>query len=407
MWPPDPTLVPAPAPSRASERIVAIALHPPGPAAPATGDDDSAPGPQQPRPHPVAPSHRGSASTKCETEVGSLPATTMATDEGGSRDARPPAAMQATSNLGKSVVLGPTRDAANVMVVKRDAEDTQQRSRSRGEEIEPTPRLPPPDFRPAHARAVASFDASRCIVIIDTGADDSLVSARMLRFGVKHLPWSERDGRITGVAQQGIAVLRRAVLEVQLGPVRALTPFVVALGVGFDAILGVGFLYEHGISVNLAQHCLVFEADDGLIVPLVGHQPRFKHVCLYVALYPGELALVRFACECPGRRIGPQRALDVYLIAARKDQKLGLVVLEQLTTGLIEIQSTADYSLYLPAGWEVAKVRDCHFVPHGPPRLVPCQQRVVVNVLSASGTGGSPTPPRERLQPTRPQAQGE
>ena len=47
---------------------------------------------------------------------------------------------------------------------------------------------------------------------------------------------------------------------------------------------------------------------------------------------------------------------------------------EQLTTGLLEIQSTADYRLYLPAGWEVTKARACHFGPHGPPRLVPRHQ---------------------------------
>ena len=143
----------------ASERIVAMALHPLGPAAPATGDGDCAPGPQQSRSEQVTPRHLGSAPAKGETEVGSLSAM-MATDEGGSRDARPPAAMQATSNPGRSVVHGPTCDAANVMVVRRDAEDTQQRSRSCGEEIEPTPRLPPPDFRPAHTRATASLDGS-------------------------------------------------------------------------------------------------------------------------------------------------------------------------------------------------------------------------------------------------------
>ena len=135
------------------------------------------------------------------------------------------------------------------------------------------------------------------------GADVSLVSARLLRPGIKYLPWSERDGRTRAVAQPGIAVLERAVLEVQLGPVRALTPFVVALGVGFDATLGVGFLDEHGISVNLAQHCFVFEAHDGLIVPLVGHHRRLKHACTLthdVALYPGGRALVRGACERPG-----------------------------------------------------------------------------------------------------------
>ena len=380
----------------ASERIMAMALHPPGPAAPASGFGDSAPGPQQPRPESVASNHLGSASTKGEADAGSLSAT-VAAEEGGSRDVRPPAAMQATSNPGRSVVLGSTRDAANVMAVRRDTEDTQQRSRPSGGDIEPTPRLPPPDFRPAHTRALASLDRSRCIAIIDTGADGSLVSPSMLHPDVKYLPWSKRDGRITGVAQQGIAILGHAVLEVQLGPVRALTPFVLALGVGFDAILGVDFLYEHGISVSLAQHCLAFEAHDGLIVPLVHRHPRFKHACALthdVALYPGGRALVHFACERPGRRIGPPRAPEAYLIAARKSQKLGLVVPETLATGLIEIQSAADYPLYLPAGWEVAKVRDCHFVPHGPPRIVPRQQRVVVNVVSAAGAGESPAPPR-------------
>ena len=158
------------------------------------------------------------------------------------------------------------------------------------------------------------------------------------------------------------------------GPVGALTPFAIALRVGFDAIMGVDFLYEHGIYVNLALHCLVLEAHDGLVVPLVGHHPRFKHASALthdVALYPEGRALLRFACDRPGRTMGHPRAPGVYLIAAQPDQKLGLVVPEQLTAGLIEIQSTGDYPLHLPAGSEVATVRDCHFVPHGPPAFSP------------------------------------
>ena len=89
---------------------------------------------------------------------------------------------------------------------------------------------------------MVALDGSRCIVIVDTGAEASLASARMLRPGVKYLPWSERDGLATGVAQQGIAALGLAVLEVHIGPVRALAPFTVALGAGFHAILGVDFL---------------------------------------------------------------------------------------------------------------------------------------------------------------------
>ena len=39
-------------------------------------------------------------------------------------------------------------------------------------------------------------------------------------------------------------------------------------------------------------------------------------------------------------------------------------------------------------------MQDCHFVPHGPPRLVPCQRRVATNAMSASGAGESLTTPR-------------
>ena len=88
---------------------------------------------------------------------------------------------------------------------------------------------------------MASLDEWRCVVIVNTGADVSLVSARVLGPGVKYLPWSERDGRITEVAQQGVTILGSVVRKVQLDPVWSLTPFLVALGVGFDAILGVDF----------------------------------------------------------------------------------------------------------------------------------------------------------------------
>ena len=120
MWTPSVVVVEP----RASERIAPMALHHPEPSEPAIGDGDSAPGPQQPRSEPVAPNHLGSASTKGETEVGYLSATT-ATIEGGNLGTRPPASMPTASNPGRSVAHVPTRDAANAM------EDTQRRS-SRG-----------------------------------------------------------------------------------------------------------------------------------------------------------------------------------------------------------------------------------------------------------------------------------
>ena len=224
-----------------------------------------------------------------------------------------------------------------------------------------------------------------------------MVSARGLRPGLKYLPWSKRDGRITRIAQQGVTILKPVVLTVKLDPVLAHTPFLVALGVGFDAILGFDFLYEHGISVNLAQHCLVFEAHDGLIGPLVGHHPRVKHACALthdVSLRPGARMLVRCTCECLRRTTMLLGMPEVYLIAARKVHQLGLVLPEQLSSGVIEIQSAADYPLHLPAGWAVAKVQDCQLPSYGPAhlRLIPRSRKVVVNLVTAGDAGKFPRP---------------
>ena len=83
---------------------------------------------------------------------------------------------------------------------------------------------------------------------------------------------------------------------------------------------------------------------------------------------------------------------EVYLIAARRDHHLGLVIPEQLSTGTIEIRSAPDQPLYLPAGWAVAKVLDCQVIPCGPSRLAPRLRRVVVNTVAAGEAG-------ELLQP--------
>ena len=86
-------------------------------------------------------SYLGAASVRGETEVGPQ-STTMGTNEGGNRNVRSSTAMQTASSPGRSVIYVPSRGAANVMVVKRDAEDIQQRSKSCEEEVEPAPRLP-------------------------------------------------------------------------------------------------------------------------------------------------------------------------------------------------------------------------------------------------------------------------
>ena len=104
---------------------------------------------------------------------------------------------------------------------------------------------------------------------------------------------------------------------------------------------------------------------------------------------------MRFDCDRPARGIGPSPTPEMYLSAAQNDREIGLAIPEQLTTGLIEIQSTADHPLYLPAGWEVAKVQDCDFVPRGPPRRVLCQPQGLVNLVSVSRAEEFSAPPRD------------
>ena len=288
-----------------SERIASMVLHS---ATSAVINDHPATGSQQPHPNLAAPGRPEEASAKSGVESGAV-SMMSAAEAGCIRGSRAPAVRQVAAYSGRWVVSGSACDAANVMVVRRDTADSLQFLGSGGGTSRAMPRLPPQGFRPAHTRAVALLDDSRCTVIIDTGADVSLVSARVLRPGVKYLPWSERDGRTTGGAQQGLAVLGLVALEVRLGPVRALTPFVVALGVGFDAILGVDLLYERGVSFNLAQHCLVSEAHDGLIVPWATLRGSSTH-----ALSPTMWSSIRGGahwCDVPvnprGERLGPHK----------------------------------------------------------------------------------------------------
>ena len=90
---------------------------------------DSAPAHLQACPEQAALSHMGGASARGETDVGAQ-STIMGTNEGGNRDAQSSTAMAPAISSGRSLVHVPTRGAANVIVVKRDAEDTHQRSKS-------------------------------------------------------------------------------------------------------------------------------------------------------------------------------------------------------------------------------------------------------------------------------------
>lgn len=93
-----------------------------------------------------------------------------------------------------------------------------------------------------------------------------------------------------------------------MGLISTLIPFIFALGVGLDAILGVDFLNEHEVCVTRWRRCFLFDAHEGMPASLVGHTPTFRHACAVthdVALYPGGKAFVRIDCPRSGGEIGP------------------------------------------------------------------------------------------------------
>ncbi|KAL8425993.1 hypothetical protein ACSSS7_008265 [Eimeria intestinalis] len=221
-------------------------------------------------------------------------------------------------------------------------------------------RIPPAPFRPTHARALATIDGARCEVIIDTGADISLVSDTLLKPHRTYRPWTAADGRVTGVDNAALSILGRVALEVRLGPLKTMAPFVVVVGPSLPALLGVDFLYAHEISVNLAQHTLIFEGLERQLHPLLGPNPRYVHMCTLardVRLPPRSRILAPAICPPPppAAASAAPAASPALLVGPRKDPGVGLFIPEQLSAGMVELCSYSDDPLYLPLGWPLAR----------------------------------------------------
>ncbi|KAL8430347.1 hypothetical protein Efla_001112 [Eimeria flavescens] len=82
-------------------------------------------------------------------------------------------------------------------------------------------------MRPAHSRATAVIAGTRCEVIMDTGADLSLVSATLLWRSRDYNPWLPSDGRVLGVRAQTFFILGSIALSVTRRPLKATAPFAV------------------------------------------------------------------------------------------------------------------------------------------------------------------------------------
>ncbi|KAL8447032.1 hypothetical protein Emed_004662 [Eimeria media] len=247
-----------------------------------------------------------------------------------------------------------------------------------------THRLPPNPHRPAHTRALATIDGVRCEVIIDTGADLSLISATLLRPSRKYRPWREADGRVTGVAETALSILGRISLEVRLGPLKAQAPFVVALGLSFPALLGVDFLYEHDITVSLAQHALLFESLNHQVHPLLGPHPRFVHACTVrkdVQIPPHSRVWIHAPCRSHTATLATTTSNPscVFWVRAQRFLNDTLYVPEQLSSGFVEVQSRSDKPVFLGEGWPLASaspispksIYHAQLVPATPPHGTP------------------------------------
>ena len=232
--------------------------------------------------------------------------------------------------------------------------------------------------RAQHLRAIVFLNGKRVEAVIDTGSDVTLLSSRILPSGVPFKPWTAKDGQIYGVAQHGLTVVGRAVLEVRLGPLREKVSFLVVLGIICDVILGVDFLCEHDIAVQPLRHHLILQGHGNVVYPLLGPSPQYKHSCMLqhdVSVPPGGKVLIGVA--------PPQEGDVPRYVARRWDRQAGLFVPDQTIHRCVEVQNFSGNILYLPAGWHLARafpIRDSRL--QGPPHTA-CASRAPLSSAAA------------------------
>lgn len=113
---------------------------------------------------------------KNDVEIGAQPAR-IVTEDSTLRESRFLTPATSTSSLERSVIEVEPRGITNMMIVKIDVDEGCKWPKPGERKIATTPRLPSPTPHAAHTKAVVSFTGSRCTVIIETGADVSVVSA--------------------------------------------------------------------------------------------------------------------------------------------------------------------------------------------------------------------------------------
>ena len=129
-----------------------------------------------------------------------------------------------------------------------------------------------------HLRAIGYVGGKRRVIVIDTGADISMLSQASVTDCSKIRPLQKLDGNVTGVGGKSV-LLGIVIEEVKLGPVTAQCEFYVCIDPGFEVILGANFVYSHMLGVSPTMHSIVCENHNGALVPLLGTCPTAVFSC--------------------------------------------------------------------------------------------------------------------------------
>lgn len=227
-----------------------------------------------------------------------------------------------------------------------------------------------------HLRTIGYVDGQRKVLIIDTGADVSLLGKGCIQDSTKIQKLDRIDGQVSGIGGPG-DVAGKIIAEVKVGPVKARWEFYVCLEPGFEVILGANFIYSHMMGLSPSMHSLVCEGHDGALIPLLGTCPVAEHSCRVredVVLSYGTNFVPIIMCRTPPPPDGKITKADQLLPEFEEDDEkeggafdgvvpqieipeLKLSIPAQLTRngGYIAAEYWGSSPMYLAAGWIINK----------------------------------------------------
>ena len=124
-------------------------------------------------------------------------------------------------------------------------------------------------------------------------------------------------------------------------------------GVSFEVILGMDFLTENDIAVSPGRHALVFEGQGGMVMPLMGLNPRIMKGCCVAeatVLGPRESRLVRVQMAMLATQTQEGSAPEPTITTIMGSRVGPLRVPAQLILEWAEVVNAGEAPLHLPKG---------------------------------------------------------